>query len=261
MKRITAILLAAALALSLWACKSARGNASEEAQGNAQGNALEGAASSAQGNASGGASGSAQENAPSAAPVAATDGEGDRILIAYFSWADNAAEGEQVDAITSPSVTKPGNVAQLASWIQEETGGDLFSIQVEEPYPADWDSCLERANEERAENARPQLTGTVEEISDYEVVFLGYALAMYRYFNREPKIRFLSWEKWCQYVGKDDLIDHTYYHIARSGQYSIDNAKRLLEYAPKYTTLETVEAAVASYLERGIIQVHEEERG
>lgn len=83
----------------------------------------------------------------------------------------------------------------------------------------------------------------------------GYALAMYQYFYREPKIRFLPWEKWCQYVGDDDLIDHTYYHIARSGQYSIENAKRLLEYTPKYTTLETVESAVESYVERGIIKL------
>lgn len=81
----------------------------------------------------------------------------------------------------------------------------------------------------------------------------GYAKAMYRYFNQEPKIKFLSWEKWCKYVNDDELIDHTYYHIARSGEYSIENAQKLLEYSPKYTTLETVEQAVASYIERGII--------
>lgn len=82
----------------------------------------------------------------------------------------------------------------------------------------------------------------------------GYALAMYRYFDRKPKIRFLSWEKWCEYVGDDALTDHTYYHIARSGQYSIENARRLLEYAPRYTTLETVESAVASYVALGLVR-------
>lgn len=60
------------------------------------------------------------------------------ILVAYFSWADNAIQGD-IDAVTSPSVTEPGNVAQLASWVSGETGGDLFSIQVKEPYPSDWD--------------------------------------------------------------------------------------------------------------------------
>ena len=66
---------------------------------------------------------------------------GKRTLVAYFSWADNAEKGE-IDAITSASVTIPGNVAQLAAWVAEETNGDLFSIQVVAPYPSDWNECL-----------------------------------------------------------------------------------------------------------------------
>ena len=79
------------------------------------------------------------------------------ILVAYFSWADNAALAEDVDAITSPSVVPPGDVQQLADWVQKETGGDLFPIRVTDPYPSDWDACLERANEERGSDARPEL--------------------------------------------------------------------------------------------------------
>lgn len=108
-----------------------------------------------------------------AAETEATIMEEDRILVAYFSWADNTVI-DDVDAISSASVLAPGNVAQLASWVQEETGGDLFSIQVTEPYPSDWDSCLDRANEERSENVRPELKEQVEQIEKYDVVFLGY---------------------------------------------------------------------------------------
>ncbi len=97
-----------------------------------------------------------------------------RILVAYFSWADNAVTEDDVDALTSPSVVAPGHVAQLASWIQEETGGDLFSIQVTEPYSSDWDECLDRANQERSENARLELTQNVENIESYDTIFLGY---------------------------------------------------------------------------------------
>ena len=100
--------------------------------------------------------------------------ESNSILVAYFSWADNAVVEDDVDAVTSPSVIAPGNVDQLASWVQEETGGDLFSIQVAEPYSSDWDECLERANEERSQNARPALTAAVENMEGYDVVFLGY---------------------------------------------------------------------------------------
>ena len=79
-----------------------------------------------------------------------------------------------MDTVSSPSVVPPGNVQQLASWVQEETGGDLFSIRVTEPYPSDWDACLDRANEERGQDARPALAENVRNIDDNDVVFLGY---------------------------------------------------------------------------------------
>lgn len=97
-----------------------------------------------------------------------------KILVAYFSWADNAILAEDVDAVASPSVLAPGNVQELAGWVQEETGGDLFAIRVAEPYPSDWDSCLARANEERGNDARPALQEQVENLDQYDTVFLGY---------------------------------------------------------------------------------------
>ena len=97
------------------------------------------------------------------------------VLIAYFSRAQNAVMADGADAVTSPSVSDPGNVQQLAGWIQEETGGGLFSIQVTDPYPRDWDACLERANQERGDNARPQLAEPqAEGLEQYNTVFLGY---------------------------------------------------------------------------------------
>ena len=99
---------------------------------------------------------------------------GSNILIAYFSWAENAILTGDVDAVSSPSVIPPGNVQQLAGWVQEETGGDLFSIRVTDPYPSDWDACLERANEERGNGARPELQANVEDLDQYDTVFLGY---------------------------------------------------------------------------------------
>lgn len=96
-----------------------------------------------------------------------------KILVAYFSWADNAVQND-IDAMTSPSVTSPGNVAQLASWVKEETRGDLFSIQVKEPYPSDWDGCLDRANQEKGDGTHPALKAKVENLQDYDTVYLGY---------------------------------------------------------------------------------------
>ena len=117
-------------------------------------------------------------SAASEAVVSDTDNDAEEpasnVLVAYFSWADNAVLADDVDAVASPSVIAPGNVQQLAGWVQQETGGDLFSIQVTDPYPSDWDECLERANEERGNNARPELTESVDHLEQYDTVFLGY---------------------------------------------------------------------------------------
>ena len=102
-----------------------------------------------------------------------TTSEG-KALVAYFSWADNAVTDSNTDAIASPSVMAPGNVQELASWVQEGTGADIFSIQVEDKYSDDWDECLDRANQERAEDARPALTASVENIDQYDTIFIGY---------------------------------------------------------------------------------------
>lgn len=100
------------------------------------------------------------------------------ILIAYFTWAENTVVEDpsvvDVGATTSASVLLPGNAAKLAGWIQQEVGGDLFSIVVEEPYSSDYDQCLDRAADEKAQNARPVLVNHVEDMSRYDVVFLGF---------------------------------------------------------------------------------------
>ena len=50
----------------------------------------------------------------------------------------------------------------------------------------------------------------------------------------------------------EDAVQATYLHLARSGHFSNEKA-RLLGHRPRYTTAETVEAAVRSYVERGIV--------
>ncbi len=107
-----------------------------------------------------------------------TEGSETNILIAYFTWAENTRvenpEAVDVDAITSASVLAPGNTAKMAGWIQERVGGNLFSIVVTEPYSEDYDECLDRAADEKAVGARPELVNHVENMEDYDVIFLGF---------------------------------------------------------------------------------------
>ena len=112
------------------------------------------------------------------APSVQMDGSNSSILIAYFTWADNTQvenpDAVDVDATTSASVLPPGNAAKIAGWIQERTAGDLFSVIVEEPYSSDYDECLDRAADEKAEDARPALASHVEDMDQYDTVFIGF---------------------------------------------------------------------------------------
>ena len=173
MKKLLTPLMAFALAMVFTACQTAPSSSVLSSPAPSESSQLssavgESAASSQLEESSAApAESSALENSPEAVESS--------VLIAYFSWAENAVLEEGVDAMTSPSVSDPGNVQQLAGWIQEETGGELFSIQITDPYPSDWDACLERANEERGQNARPALVEPqVENLDSYDTVFLGY---------------------------------------------------------------------------------------
>lgn len=101
-----------------------------------------------------------------------------KILIAYFTWSDNTIvenpDSIDVDAETSASVLSPGNAELIATWIAEKTGGDLFSIKTQNKYSSDYDECLNQARRERDNNERPALVGRVNNIDDYDVIFLGF---------------------------------------------------------------------------------------
>jgi nucleoside-diphosphate-sugar epimerase len=71
----------------------------------------------------------------------------------------------------------------------------------------------------------------------------GYAEAMYRWFGKEPKLRFLPFDEW-KVLQDPEEAQATWEHIARSPCHSIDKARRLLGYAPRYTSLAAVQEAV-----------------
>lgn len=88
-----------------------------------------------------------------------------KILIAYFS-----REGENYGVGT----IEKGNTCIVAEMIAENNGGTLFEIERTTPYPASYDECTDEAKQEQHDNARPELTATVDDFEDYDIIFLGY---------------------------------------------------------------------------------------
>lgn len=95
-------------------------------------------------------------------------------------------------------------------------------------------------------------------VSGGSITLYGYARMMYEFFGKEPKIGFLPWKEWCDYVEDPKECEDTYYHITRSGFYTLEKEKRLLDYQPRYTNVDTIKIAVQSYVDRGLIKIREE---
>ena len=166
-------LLALTLALSLTACGSTA--ASSAAPSSAAPSAASAPADEPQSN----PAESVSESAPETTEDTANADTGSKILIAYFSRAENIAVDPKVDAVTSASInidgdTITGNVQILAGMIENVIGGDVFSIQTEEKYPTGYRDTTDLASTEQSEAARPALSTHAENFEDYDVIFLGY---------------------------------------------------------------------------------------
>ena len=61
-----------------------------------------------------------------------------KILVVYYTW----SEGK--------------NTETLANYIQEKTGADLYQIDVVEPYPSDYNKCVDQAKKEINAGVKPQ---------------------------------------------------------------------------------------------------------
>ena len=76
-----------------------------------------------------------------------------RVLVAYYSWG--------------------GNMRFAAEKIQQLTGGTLFEIKPADPYPSDYNACVEQAKRECRSGFKPALASKVENFDRYDVIFVG----------------------------------------------------------------------------------------
>ena len=93
-----------------------------------------------------------------------------RILVAYLSRSgENYHIGVPKEGSASAAYAgyvEKGNTAILAEIIAQAIGGDLLAITTVTPYPDDYATMLQVAQEEIDTDARPELAGSVENMAD-----------------------------------------------------------------------------------------------
>ena len=89
-------------------------------------------------------------------------------LIVYFS-----RRGENYWNGTIKNLAK-GNTEIAAEYVQKAVGGGLFEVQTVKEYAKDYYACIDEAQREQREGARPALKAYPESIEGYETIFVGY---------------------------------------------------------------------------------------
>ena len=107
-----------------------------------------------------------------------TPGNG-KILIAWFSRWGNTNYPADVDASTGASIiinngTRRGTTEVVARYIQTAVGGDLHLIETVNPYPTSLEELRDQNHEEQADGTLPALKNRIENMEQYETVFIGY---------------------------------------------------------------------------------------
>ena len=87
-------------------------------------------------------------------------------------------------------------------------------------------------------------------VSPAALTLRGYAERMAAWFGREAELAFLPWDAWKQTIS-EELAQATWDHIAHSPNCSIDKARALLGYRPRYSSLQAVQEAVRWLIDSG----------
>jgi len=91
-------------------------------------------------------------------------------------------------------------------------------------------------------------------VSPAALTLRGYAEAVAGWFGRSAKLKFLPWEQWKDTVPAEEA-NTTWSHIAHSPGCSIEKARRLLQYEPRYTSLEAIHEALRWLIDNGKLVV------
>jgi nucleoside-diphosphate-sugar epimerase len=104
------------------------------------------------------------------------------------------------------------------------------------------------------ENRQNSMGESFHVVSEQALTLKDYASAMARWFGQEVKFSFLPWEEWKKTENQRNA-ELTWEHITHNSNGSIVKAKKLLNYNPKYSSLQAVKESIKQYFEKENIQI------
>ncbi len=82
-------------------------------------------------------------------------------------------------------------------------------------------------------------------VSDRAMTLRGYAAAVYGWYGFEPRLQFLPFDEWKK-DASEHAVDQYLDHSRHSPSYSMEKAKRLLGFTPRFSSLEAIRECLLS---------------
>ncbi|HVX46252.1 MAG TPA: NAD-dependent epimerase/dehydratase family protein [Mycobacteriales bacterium] len=89
-------------------------------------------------------------------------------------------------------------------------------------------------------------------VSPGAVTLRGYAETVAAWYGQKADLQFLGWEEWRRTVPENDARA-TWDHIAHSPNCSIDKARRMIDFQPRYSSFQTIREALERLAAEGRI--------
>jgi nucleoside-diphosphate-sugar epimerase len=107
---------------------------------------------------------------------------------------------------------------------------------------------------ERALTRPAAIGASFHVVSEQAMTLRGLAVGVAQWFGREPVLDFVDWDEFGRRVGPEHA-ETTREHTFRGITASIDRARQVLGYAPRYSTLEALNEALAWLVANGQVDV------
>lgn len=88
-----------------------------------------------------------------------------------FEQALNTTVSERVLIVY---LSRTENTAAVAKLIQEKVGGDLVALELEQPYPQNYQEIVSQVAEENETGFLPELKTEISDLDTYDTIFIGF---------------------------------------------------------------------------------------
>jgi len=86
---------------------------------------------------------------------------------------DQIRNGQSSERTLIVYLSRTNNTKAVAEMIQSEVGGELVAVELENPYPEDYDAIVQQVAEENKSGFLPPLKTKVD-LGQYDTIFFGF---------------------------------------------------------------------------------------